>query len=197
VTKATGRIWPRPAIERLLDRIEPIPFSGCWIWMGRITKAGYGCISSHSAYRYTHRLTYEHFVGPIPEGMEIDHKCRVRSCCNPDHLEAVTHLENVRRGLCVTEGGKFWRERSACSAGHAYSDNPRRNRHGARICALCANERKRAARRLRGLRSPNLRTHCPQGHPYSEENTYWNKGHRQCRTCRTAAREKRKQGSNQ
>lgn len=185
---ARGQAIPQPPIPRLLNGIEPIPFSGCWIWTGKITKAGYGHISVNGAYEYTHRLAYTHYVGPIPLEMEIDHKCRVRSCCNPDHLEVVTHLENVRRGLVKTHGGRFWRERSACSAGHAYPDNPRRDSRGARICPICNNERRKAARRLRGLRSLGLRTHCPQGHPYNEENTYWHKGHRQCRACKDARR---------
>lgn len=49
----------------------------------------------------THRITYLFYVGPIPDGLELDHLCRVRACCNPDHLEAVTRLVNVRRGNAV------------------------------------------------------------------------------------------------
>lgn len=156
---------PQPPIPRLLANIEPVPFSGCWIWMGGITKAGYGHISVNGAYEYTHRLAYIHFIGSIDTGLEIDHKCRVRSCCNPDHLEAVTHLENVRRGLCKTEGGKFWRERSACSAGHVYPENVKRDERGARICSLCANERKREDRRARGPSLPGVALSLPAGTP--------------------------------
>lgn len=44
-----------------------------------------------------HRVAYELWVGPIPEGMELDHRCKVRACINPAHLEPVTHAENMRR----------------------------------------------------------------------------------------------------
>ncbi len=74
---------------------------GCWGWAGRIDGAGYGRWSRHLA----HRLSYEFHVGPIPEGLVIDHLCRNRSCVNPVHLEVVTQKVNVRRGVIARANG--------------------------------------------------------------------------------------------
>jgi hypothetical protein len=81
-------------------RIEP---SGCWIWMGARNSRGYGLFTPVTVgpRRYTsaaHRYSYSLLVGQIPDGLQIDHLCRVPSCVNPDHLEPVTPLENSRRG---------------------------------------------------------------------------------------------------
>ena len=79
----------------------------CWLWEGNIATNSYGLYTANfSGQRQTkraHRLAYELMVGPIPDGLELDHLCRVRNCVNPAHLEAVTHQENVLRGgkVCV------------------------------------------------------------------------------------------------
>jgi hypothetical protein len=72
----------------------------CWIWQRGIDAAGYGRVAGTRA----HRVFYERHVGPIPEGLTIDHLCRVRSCCNPAHLEPVTAVENVSRGHLARRG---------------------------------------------------------------------------------------------
>lgn len=76
----------------------------CWPWMGGVNSKGYGRWTSYSNGKRTyqaHRVAYELVVGPIPEGYEIDHVkargCVLRACCNPAHLEAVTHRENTLR----------------------------------------------------------------------------------------------------
>ena len=71
--------------------------SGCWEWLGTIS-GGYGMISSGGKMRSTHRLAYKLLIGEPPHGMDLDHLCRNQICCNPAHLEPVTHAENVRRG---------------------------------------------------------------------------------------------------
>ena len=72
--------------------------TGCWRWFGNTANNGYGRFCAKGDRRYlAHRWSYEHFKGPIPDGMEIDHTCGKRDCVNPDHLEAVTHYENLRR----------------------------------------------------------------------------------------------------
>ena len=80
--------------EYIENRSIPEPNSGCWLWMGCVHKDGYAKISSG---QNAHRVSYSLFVCEAPKGMDIDHKCKNRSCVNPDHLEAVTHKENVRR----------------------------------------------------------------------------------------------------
>lgn len=85
----TGRKTLRYRIE---DRGYLTP---CWVWQLHISNAGYG--TEGVGCRLAHRVSYETHVGPIPEGMVLDHLCCIRECVNPDHLEPVTQAENVRR----------------------------------------------------------------------------------------------------
>lgn len=82
----------------------PVPdyaptLGSCLIWTGKTTTAGYGTFTS--AQKYVHRYAWERVNGPIPEGLTIDHLCRVRNCVNPDHLEVVTREENSRREMAA------------------------------------------------------------------------------------------------
>ena len=70
----------------------------CWLWLGAVQTKGYGSFSISGVRYLTHRLSYEDRYGPIPDGLQIDHLCRVRQCINPAHLETVTTQENTRRG---------------------------------------------------------------------------------------------------
>lgn len=96
---------------------------GCWLWAGCINPvSGYGQFSmrvdgkTHSL--VAHRLTYELFVGPIPSWAEIDHLCRVRACVRPDHLEAVSHSVNVRRGVAPERSVARFAAQTHCKQGH-------------------------------------------------------------------------------
>jgi len=71
--------------------------AGCWIWQRSKDRKGYGQIRVDGRLTYAHRYMYERHVGTIPAGLELDHLCCVPACCNPAHLEPVTHAENVRR----------------------------------------------------------------------------------------------------
>lgn len=82
--------------ERFTSKIDHE--GDCWIWVGKVLPNGYGRFWFDGKQRYAHRVAYEQFVGPIPNGLVIDHLCRNRGCVNPDHLEPVTHQENCRRG---------------------------------------------------------------------------------------------------
>lgn len=84
----------RPTIERLFARVEKT--ETCWLWTAGTNGRGYGImgITRPRSTAYVHRLSYEHFHGPIPEGAEVAHACDVRRCVNPDHLSLMTHQEN-------------------------------------------------------------------------------------------------------
>ena len=86
-------------IDWVFDRATPEPNSGCWLWDRAISQTGYGNICVDGKYRGAHRVVYEALVGPIPEGLHLDHRCRVRACVNPNHLEPVSQRENSLRGV--------------------------------------------------------------------------------------------------
>lgn len=141
--------------------------SSCIVWTGALTTKGYGVKRVGERLEYVHRLAYIEANGAIPDGLELDHLCRNPPCYNPDHLEAVTHAENMRRG--------YWASKTECPEGHAYDlENTIINSvNGGRQCRTCKNSR----RRLGPARS---KTHCPQGHTKTPENRLAS-GH--CRPC--------------
>lgn len=105
---------------------------GCWTWTGSIRADGYGVISINDRMVRAHRLTYETMVGPIPEGLTLDHLCRNRACVRPDHLEPVTRSENLRRGDIR------WRTREThCKNGHPFDEANTLLWRGYRLCRAC------------------------------------------------------------
>jgi hypothetical protein len=111
----------------------------CWIWRLSCATNGYARTQLPRQRNKTiavHRLAYENLVAPIGEGLELDHLCRVRDCCNPEHLEPVTRAENMRRGNTP---------RSHCRNGHPFTEQ----RKG-RFCRICnaAWHRARRAKQL-------------------------------------------------
>jgi hypothetical protein len=104
----------------------------CWLWSGAKEPRGYGYVYQHGKKRRAHRITYELFKGPIPDGLDIDHLCRNTSCVNPEHLEAVSHRVNVLRGQGPTaENAK----KLTCIRGHPLTQ--RRTIPNARRCNAC------------------------------------------------------------
>jgi len=77
------------------------PDTGCRLWQRAVDKDGYGYFKSGGKVIVAHVYYYEQTKGPVPDGLELDHTCRNRRCCNPAHLEPVTHLENCRRSRVV------------------------------------------------------------------------------------------------
>lgn len=117
-------------VTGLLDKFEQT--DGCWEWTGG-KRRGYGQFRNRQA----HRVVYEHFVGPIPNGFVLDHLCRNPGCVRPDHLEVVTQQENVQRAFA---------DRTACPQGHPYTaENTRVGKHG-KHCRVCDRERARERR---------------------------------------------------
>lgn len=113
--------------QRWWDRVHPEPNTGCWLWAGWLDVGGYARAQHLGVSWAVHRFMYVKLVGPVLEGLELDHLCRVRSCVNPGHLESVTHLENMRRG--------HWATTSRCIRGHVL---PEKRTGGKRVCPECA-----------------------------------------------------------
>lgn len=130
-----------PVIERLMRRVVIDDDTRCWVWQGAVSQTGYGRIGEGGTSKRTlstHRLSYEHHVGQIPDGLELDHTCSNRRCCNPDHLEPVTHAENLRRG----QGSSARAVRTGrCHRGHSLDDALMWD--GKRTCRTCRKLRRR------------------------------------------------------
>lgn len=134
-------------LARFLASIDEDPVSGCWLWTGSLNNRGYA--GGIAGYANAHRFAFEHYVGPIPPGRQIDHLCRVRHCVNPEHLEPVSPSENTRRGLVPLIVGARMLEKTHCPAGHPYAgENLVVNADGKRRCRTC----RREAARLRSTR---------------------------------------------
>lgn len=147
---------PRPPEERFWAKVNkngPLPerrpeLGPCWLWIAHLIK-GYGRFSlgSHEAGNVqAHRYAWELLIGPIPEGLTLDHLCRNRACVKvvadehgPAHLEPVTHAENLLRGDGVAGTNA---RKAHCPKGHPYDEaNTRIDRTGRRFCRACARER--------------------------------------------------------
>lgn len=124
------RLRGAPVIERLMFRTVADD-EGCWLWLGATNTKGYGHIAGDMGGRVlsVHRVVWAHVHGPIPTGLEIDHLCFVRNCVNPDHLDLVTHAENIART----------RQRTHCKQGHEFTpETTYTGPAGNRRCRPCA-----------------------------------------------------------
>ena len=124
--------------------------SGCWIWQGRIEKNGYGRVYVGDEKVGVHRLFYETLVAEIPTGHQIDHLCKVRSCVNPNHLEAVSQYENNMRSDSPAAVNA---RKTSCPQGHPYDEIntgtwDRGNGRSMRYCRTCRRERHRARKEV-------------------------------------------------
>lgn len=124
----------RGALARFMRKISQNPETGCWEWQGETNRNGYGLhrVNPGERPRVTHRIAYEHFRDTIPEGLQADHLCRNRICCNPDHMEIVTNAVNTDRQDHAN------RRKTHCPKGHEYTEaNTRIDVNGKRYCRAC------------------------------------------------------------
>lgn len=142
----------QPLKERIAAAVI-VDGSGCWTWQ-KATSRGYGIINVYKrGARFAHRVSYETFVGPIPAGLQIDHKCHNqdkdcpggdncphRRCVNPAHLEPVTGRVNVLRGRTVVA---VHASVTHCPEDHEYTPENTRTYRGMRYCKKCHRKRER------------------------------------------------------
>lgn len=151
-------IYPRPSIEeRLWAKVVTV--GDCQVWTGCTQKNGYGAINIGGKRVLVHRLSYSLYVGPLIEGLTIDHireRCTSRACIRPDHLRQITRGENTLAGNTITATNAA---KTHCPRGHPYTSENTVLDGGSRKCRTCRRERSshRAAiakaerHRLKGL----------------------------------------------
>ena len=136
----------RPMADRFWPKVHKT--ESCWLWTGAKSTAGYGTFNlgrRGAGYDLAHRISYRLAHGTIPDGLTLDHLCRVRHCVNPEHLEPVTHRENVMRGagpkVAISRTGK-------CARGHDVSaENTQYHRDGRiAFCKVCRRDKRQALR---------------------------------------------------
>ena len=155
----------------------------CWEWRDGSGLQGRGRFWAAGQNWMAYRIAYEIWIGPIPYGLHLDHLCRNPPCVNPDHLEPVTHAENMRRG---ERANKTHCKRDHLLSGpNLYIDSKKR-----RVCRTCKRlwYRKRHGSKIILRDGEFLSTggpeQCPQGHPLEGNNLYVSQGRQHCRKCR-------------
>ena len=139
----------RPLRARLWERVYVT--DSCWEWRGHVANTGYGTIGeggNGGRVLSVHRVVYEILVGPIPDGLTIDHLCRNRACVRPDHLDVVTRAENTLRGMSPSV---VTNRTGVCKKGlhRIEGENLYLDRRGRRWCRACRDEYNRQARRTK------------------------------------------------
>lgn len=140
------RFWAK------VDKNGPLPsynpsLGPCWFWLGAINHDGYGTFYiSRRGTEKAHRLAYKFTIGQIPEGLQLDHLCRVRCCVNPSHVEVVTNRTNVLRGVGLTAQ---WARQTHCINGHPFDlENTYIRKTGGRLCRACKRTRDKEYARI-------------------------------------------------
>jgi hypothetical protein len=167
-------------LARFLPKVVVVA-GGCWQWLGARGGSGsaYGVFGKGGRGNsgYAHRWSYEHFVGPIPDGYDIDHLCRNPTCVNPAHLEAVPHRENLRRGDTFAAANAA---KTHCKHGHEFTEeNTYITSSGSRSCRRCHAiwERGRRALRAASLAALVAAFAVPQATAHNVPNSVHNRVH--------------------
>lgn len=123
-----------PGLGRIMAQIT-FSESGCWTLPPTKGRKGYSVVKFRGKTMAAHRMFYQIAVGPIPDGLVLDHLCMVKNCCNPSHLEPVTSKENTRRAPTHNANKK------ACKRGHPLEGtNLFVDSGGFRQCRTCVRE---------------------------------------------------------
>lgn len=130
----------RPAPVRFFEKVDAA--GPCWLWTASLSK-GYGQFWTGERLQMAHLWAWEHLVGPIPAGLDLDHLCRVRRCVNPDHLDPVTRAENLARGATIPARNA---RKTHCLMGHEFTEANTYRHRGARYCRACLERRRRKNR---------------------------------------------------
>jgi hypothetical protein len=143
------RFWSKTNKDGPVPEYRP-DLGPCWIWTAALNAYGYGKFSmggKNGRILGAHTVSYKMLVGPVPEGLELDHLCRVRACVNPSHLEPVTSAENMRRMMLA---------RTHCDQGHLFDEANTSWYRGNRRCRACSRDAARLKRQrpaVAGIRS--------------------------------------------
>lgn len=124
-----------------MNTAETVAREDCWTYLGPFSWTCVGVPYGNYRGKRAHRLSYEAYKGPIPEGLVLDHLCRNTVCINPDHLEPVTIKENIMRGISFSVINS---KKTACPKGHAYDEIVKQNNRRVRSCSECRLKRVRA-----------------------------------------------------
>ena len=136
---------PIATAERFFTKVDMT--EDCWMWTASKHPFGHGQFRAEGRKVFAHRWLYELLVGPIPEGLSLDHLCRVPACVRPSHLEPVTHRENVLRGVGPSAVNA---RKTHCPQGHPYNEvNTHVGKKGGRICRTCHRDLVRASYRAK------------------------------------------------
>lgn len=134
--------------------------TSCWLWRGYVNNWGYGTFSVEGTRHYAHWWAWEQKHGPVPQGLMLDHLCRVKACVNPGHLEAVTNRENILRG---NSSAAMNARKQQCKRGHSLDAPNTDTSRGRRECIACARGRLVARRKMR--RAAGLCIDCSSSTP--------------------------------
>lgn len=129
------------AEARIFRQLVENPATGCWEWTGSLHPSGYGRVVVGARRFQTHRWVWTFLCGEIPTGLQLDHLCRNRICCNPEHLEPVDNRTNSLRSTGVTARNAV---KTHCAQGHAFDEANTVLDRGKRACLTCRRERQLA-----------------------------------------------------